>query len=45
MLIGLLIVLGIDLIVIVVFVATVLSRRRWVTHQQGAFRGSIRVAR
>ena len=43
MLIGLLIVLGIDLIVIVVFAATVLSRRRWVTHQQGAFRGAIRV--
>lgn len=43
MLIGLLIVLGIDLIVLVVFAAAVLSRRRWVTHQQGAFRGAIRV--
>jgi hypothetical protein len=41
MLIGLLIVLGIDLIVIIVFAAAVLSRRRWVTHQQGAFRAAI----
>jgi hypothetical protein len=44
MLIALLAVLGVDLIVIVVFVAIVLTRRRWVSHQPGAFKGAIRVA-
>jgi Protein of unknown function (DUF2550) len=44
MLIALLAVLGVDLIVIVVLLAAVLSRRGWVSHQPGAFKGSIRVA-
>jgi hypothetical protein len=43
MLIALLAVLGVDLIVIVVLLAFVLSRKRWVTRQPGAFRGAIRV--
>ena len=43
MLIALLAVLGVDLIVIVVLLAAVLSRRGWVSHQTGAFRGAIRV--
>jgi hypothetical protein len=43
MLIALLAVLGVDLIVIVVLLAGVLSRKRWVGHQPGVFRGSIRV--
>jgi hypothetical protein len=44
MLIALLAVLGVDLIVIVVLLAAVLSRKRWVKRQPGAFRGAIRVA-
>jgi hypothetical protein len=44
MLIALLAVLGVDLIVIVVLAAGVLSRRRWISRQPGAFRGAIRVA-
>jgi hypothetical protein len=44
MLIALLAVLGVDLIVLVVFVAFVLSRNRWVMRRPGAFRGVIRVA-
>ena len=44
MLIALLAVLGVDLIVLVVLLAFVLSRRRWVAHQPGAFQGAIRVA-
>jgi hypothetical protein len=44
MLIALLAVLGVDLIVIVVLLAAVLSRRRWVMRQPGAFRGAIRIA-
>jgi hypothetical protein len=44
MLIALLAVLGVDLIVIVVVVAGVLSRKRWISRQPGAFRGAIRVA-
>jgi hypothetical protein len=43
MLIALLAVLGVDLIVIVAVPAVVLSRRRWVSHQPGAFKGAIRV--
>jgi hypothetical protein len=43
MLIALLAVLGVDLIVIVVLLAVVLSRRRWVSHQPGAFKGAIRI--
>ena len=42
MLVALLAVLGVDLIVIVV-IALVISRRRWVRRQEGAFRGAIRV--
>ena len=44
MLIALLAVLGVDLIVIVVLLASVLSRKRWVNRQPGVFRGAIRVA-
>ena len=44
MLIALLAVLGVDLIVLVVLLAVMLSRRRWVMRQPGAFRGAIRVA-
>lgn len=43
MLIALLAVLGVDLIVIVAIAAVVISRRRWVRRQDGAFRGAIRV--
>jgi hypothetical protein len=45
MLIVLLAVLGVDLLGIVVIVGAVLSRRRWVSHQPGAFKGAIRVVR
>ena len=44
MLIALLAVLGVDLIVIVAVAAVLLSRRAWVSHQPGAFKGAIRVA-
>jgi hypothetical protein len=44
MLVALLAVLGVDLIVIVVLLASVLSRRRWVRRQPGTFRGAIRIA-
>jgi hypothetical protein len=44
MLIALLAVLGVNLIVLVFFVAFVLTRKRWVKGQAGAFRGAIRVA-
>ena len=44
MLIALLAVLGVDLIVLVVLVAFVLTRKRWVKRQPGAFRGAVRVA-
>ena len=44
MLAALLAVLGVDLIVIVVLVALVLLRKRWVKRQPGAFSGAIRVA-
>jgi hypothetical protein len=43
MLIALLAVLGVDLWVIIVVLAGVLSRKRWVSHQPGAFKGAIRV--
>ena len=43
MVIALLAVLGVDLIVIVVLLGAVLTRRRWVSHQPGAFKGAIRV--
>ena len=44
MLIALLAVLGVNLAVLVAFAATVISRKRWVKRQPGAFRGVIRVA-
>jgi hypothetical protein len=43
MVIALLAVLGVDLIVIVAFLGVVLSRRRWVSRQPGAFKGAVRV--
>jgi len=43
MLIALLALLGVDLIVIVVLLAGVLSRKRWITRQPGAFRCAVRV--
>ena len=43
MVIALLAVLGVDLAVIVAFLAFVLTRKRWVKRQPGAFRGAIRV--
>jgi hypothetical protein len=43
MLIALLAVLGVDLVVVVVLVAGVVSRKRWVMRRPGAFRGAIRV--
>jgi Protein of unknown function (DUF2550) len=44
MLVALLAVLGVDLIVIVVLLVLVISRRRWVRRQPGAFAGRIRTA-
>src|SRR3954449_4228849 len=44
MLIALLAILGVNLIVVAVLLASVLSRKRWVKHQAGAFRGVIRVS-
>jgi hypothetical protein len=44
MLIALLALLGVDLIVLVAFIAVVLMRKRWVKRQPGAFRGAIRVS-
>ena len=44
MLIALLALLGVNLIVLVVFAALVLSRKRWVMRQVGVFRGAIHVA-
>jgi hypothetical protein len=43
MLIALLAVLGVDLIVLVLLVVGMLGRRRWLSHQDGAFKGAIRV--
>jgi hypothetical protein len=43
MLIALLALLGVDLIVIVAFLGVLLTRRRWVSRQPGAFKGAIRV--
>ena len=39
----LLAVLGVDLIMIVVLLGVMLTRRRWVSHQPGALKGAIRV--
>ena len=43
MLIALLLALGVDLIVVVVFAAFVLGRRQWLKRQPGEFAGAIRV--
>lgn len=43
MVIALLVILGVDLIVLVVLLAFVLGRKRWVTRQPGMFHGAIRV--
>ena len=43
MVIALLAIIGVNLIVIVVFLAGVLGRRRWVSRQPGAFRGTAQV--
>jgi hypothetical protein len=43
MVIALLAVLGVDLIVIIVLLGVMLTRRCWVSHQPGAFKGAIRV--
>jgi hypothetical protein len=45
MLIALLVVLGVDLIVLVALVASLVARKRWVVRQPGVFRGAIRVSR
>lgn len=37
-------ILGVNLGVIVVLIAGVLTRRRWIARQHGAFRGAIRIA-
>jgi hypothetical protein len=42
MVVALLAVLGVDLIVIVALLGVMLTRRRWVSHQPGAFKGAIR---
>jgi hypothetical protein len=44
MLIALLAVLGVDLIVLVVLLAFVLARKRWVKRQPESFRGVIRLS-
>ena len=44
MVVALLAVLGVDLIVIVVLLGVVLSRKRWVKHQPDSFHGVIRVS-
>jgi hypothetical protein len=45
MLIALLALLGVNLIVIALLLASVLSRKRWVKRQPGCFRGVLRVSR
>src|SRR5215211_3960105 len=43
MIVAFLALLGVDLIVIVALLGVLLTRRRWVSHQPGAFKGAIRV--
>ena len=45
MIVALLALLGVNLIVIVFFLAGVISRKRWVMRQPSAFRGAIRLVR
>ncbi len=44
MVIAVLVVIGVEIVVIVAFLASVVTRRRWVRRQPGVFRGAIRVA-
>jgi Protein of unknown function (DUF2550) len=44
MLIALLVVLGVNLVVVVVFAVIMLGRRRWLKRQPGEFTGAIRVS-
>src|SRR3954462_8131410 len=44
MLIALLALLGVNLIVVALLLASMLTRKRWVTRQHGSFRGVIRVS-
>jgi hypothetical protein len=44
MLIGLLILLGVNLVVVAVFAVSVVGRRRWLRRQPGEFTGAIRVS-
>ena len=44
MLIALLVILGVNLIVVAVFAALALGRRRWLKRQPGEFAGAIRVS-
>src|SRR4051812_45079107 len=44
MLIGLLIVLGVNLVVVALFAVLLLGRRRWLKRQPGEFAGAIRVS-
>jgi hypothetical protein len=44
MVIAVLALLGVNLVVIVVFLGSVLARKRWVNGQPGVFRGAIRLA-
>jgi hypothetical protein len=43
MVIAVLALLGVNLVVIVVFLGSVLARKRWVNGQRGVFRGAIRL--
>ena len=43
MLIALLAVLGMNLVVVVALLAVVLTRKRWIRHQPGTFKGAIRI--
>src|SRR3954452_12519467 len=43
MVMALLAVLGVDLIILLAFVAVLLTRKRWVMRQPGAFSGAVRV--
>ena len=44
MLIALLVLIGVDLVVIVLFMVSVVGRRRWIKRQPGVFQGAIRLA-
>ncbi len=44
MLIGLVVLLGVDLVVVIAVAAVVIGRRRWLKRQPGVFGGAIRVS-